>query len=225
MIIRIIYMYCNFIGHNSKLFLFTITHFPTHNISYNIFKYKKTITWTIALQNQHFSLYWSKTLLEIKIVLLVLNYLTKWRADWRCRSQTSISFDLGQYAGPSRRWGPSIRWSCHSITVLASLFRACPRPCLPSSRSLCRESCLMEYPEMTVFSYLQFKQPAFGTCDTNHFVRDASCPAYLQHVPQGPHFECFQALLWHFADGPCLDAKQQCWPDIAFDESYCTIEM
>ena len=33
------------------------------------------------------------------------------------------------------------------------------------------------------------------------------------------HFECLQALLCHFADGPCLDSIQHCWPDITFDES------
>ena len=119
------------------------------------------------------------------------SYLTKWRADWRCRSRTSISFGLGQYAWPSRRWDPSIGWCCHSIAVLASLIRACLRPCPPVD--LFAGSHVRWHAQKISFLY-RFNQQPFGTCDTNHFlVRDASCPAYSQHTPQGPHFECFRA--------------------------------
>ena len=61
----------------------------------------------------------------------LIPYLTGWRADWRCRSWTSILVGLWQYACPSQRWDPSIEWLCHSIAVLVSLFRACPRPSPP----------------------------------------------------------------------------------------------
>ena len=37
----------------------------------------------------------------VLFVSVFFPYLTKWRADWRCRSRTSISFGLGQYAWPS----------------------------------------------------------------------------------------------------------------------------
>ena len=155
----------------------------------------------------------------ISVFKSLIVHLNKWRADWRCRSLTSIFFGLGQYAWPSRSWGLSIGWSCHSIAVLVSLFRACPRPCSPVD--LFAGSHVSWHAQNWQLSLLyRFNQRPFGICDTIHcLVCDASCPAYSQHAPQGPHFECFQALLWHFADGPRLDSIHQCWPDIAFDES------
>ena len=98
------------------------------------------------------------------LVGLYLPYLTKstakWRVDWRCRSRISISFSLGQYAWSSQRWGPSIGWCCHSIAILASLFRACPRPC-PPVYLFAGSHDSWHAQKMTVFSSLPFQTATF----------------------------------------------------------------
>ena len=93
-------------------------------------------------------------------ILYLSPYLTKLRADWRCRSRPSISFGFGQYSWPSRRWGPSIGWCCHSIAVLASLFRACPRPC-PQVDLFARSHVAWHVQKMTAFSFLPFLTATF----------------------------------------------------------------
>ena len=96
------------------------------------------------------------------------HFITKWRADWCCWSKTSISFGLGQYAWPSRMWGPSIGWCCHYIIVLASLFHACPRPCPPVDLfAVSHVSCHAQKWQLSLL--YRFKQRHFGTCNTNHF--------------------------------------------------------
>ena len=94
----------------------------------------------------------------------------------RCRSRTSIFFGLWQCAWPSWRWDPSIWWCCRSIVLLASLFRACPRPCPPIDLFAGNNVSWHEWQLSFLYSG---KEKHFGTCDMSHvLVRDSSCQAY-----------------------------------------------
>ena len=95
-----------------------------------------------------------------------------WRAYWHCRSQTSI-FSVWKLK--------PVHW--HSIAVLASLFRACPRPCPPVD-IFAANYVSWHARKMTAFSSLPCQFTAtFCTCDMNNFlVRDTSCPAYSSNA-------------------------------------------
>ena len=108
----------------------------------------------------------------------------------------------------------SVNWVM--LSLHCSLGLPLPRlpSTMPSSRSLCRESCLMICQKNESFLFFSVSKSDFLV----PAIRiTSSCPAYSQHAPQGPHFECFKTLMWHFADGPRLDSIQQCWSDKAFD--------